>query len=122
MSTSESGVLSLRDIMTDAIRYWERRRLYYNLILALIVVGMGLVIWPQSLKLLEFSTLLWLFVLAALANVCYTAAYIVDIGFQLSAYRAGWLRWRLALWIFGTVLAAALTYIGMAVVVLGLIL
>lgn len=124
MNTSirESKAPSLRDILTEAVRYWERRRLYYNLVLAVIVVCVALLVWPQSLKFLEFPLLLWLFVLVVLANVCYCAAYLVDVPLQISAYRETWLKWRFVLWVIGMFLAAALTYLYMAILVLGLIL
>lgn len=122
MNTAELERPVLRDILTDVIGYWERRRLYYNLILALVVVGMALLIWPRTLRLLSLQNLLWIFVLAVLANVCYSAAYAVDIVVQLSAYREGWRRWRILLWILGTLLAVAVTYIWMSIQILGLIL
>ena len=46
--------------------------------------------------------------LAALANVCYCAAYFVDLPLQYSSFRAAWLRWRFALWLAGMLLATAL--------------
>jgi len=42
------NAFSLRESATDAIRYWERRRLAYNAVLAAVV---GLVFWLGCLRL-----------------------------------------------------------------------
>jgi hypothetical protein len=101
---------SLREILSDAIRYWETRRIAYNVILAALVVGQFASVWPRSKVVLHLEPLLALFVLAVLANVCYSAAYFADIPMQYSAYRARWLDWRGGLWCFGTLFAAAITF------------
>ncbi len=54
--------------------------------------------------------ILVLFVLAVLANVCYCAAYIVDIFNQFTAFRSIWLRFRWLLLALGTCFAAIATY------------
>ena len=110
MNTVESGTPSLRDILTDAFRYWERRRLYYNLVLTLVVAGVMLLAWPASSSLLGFQGLLLCFVLAVIANVCYSTAYLVDVPLQYSGYRVVWQKWRFLLWMLGTLFAAALAY------------
>jgi hypothetical protein len=52
--------------------------------------------------------LLLLIVLAVLANLCYCAAYLVDIPLQYSSFRGGWRRWRWAVWLGGALFAVLL--------------
>jgi len=40
--------MTVRDLVTDAIRYWEFRRIAYNAILAAVVVVMFVLQWPES--------------------------------------------------------------------------
>lgn len=101
---------SLREILSNAIRYWETRRLVYNLILAALVVGQFASVWPRSRVVFQWEPLLSLFILAVMANVCYSAAYLADIPMQYSAYRARWLNWRGGLWIIGTLCASAIAF------------
>jgi hypothetical protein len=67
----------LREIFTDALRYWERRRIGYNIVLALIGLGWVVFTWPHFRSAFTWGSLLALFVLAVLANACYCAAYLV---------------------------------------------
>lgn len=113
MNTSPlSQPSELRAIFDDALRYWEVRRIPYNLILAAVVVA-----WIAAIQLLHLhQTLAWplllpLFVLAALANVLYSVAYCVDVFIQRSSFRDLWRRRRWVLWLAGTVLAVALANI-----------
>ncbi|MHB8754382.1 MAG: hypothetical protein ACYC92_05420 [Candidatus Acidiferrales bacterium] len=73
----------LREILTDAIGGWERRR----------------IAWPSLVALL---------VLAMLANLCYCAAYVADLPVQHSSFRDLWRRWRWSLWLTGTLFAILL--------------
>ena len=100
---------SLRDMATDAMRYWEPRRLVYNAVLALIVVGYFFASWPASQRTFTFDGILFLFVLAVLANGCYCAAYIADLFAQFTGFRPLWLRWRGLLLALGIVFAAIIT-------------
>jgi hypothetical protein len=89
--------IAARDALSDAIRYWEPRRILYNVVLLLIV---GLTYWanlPASRSIVISDSLQALFALAVLANVAYCAAYAVDIVAQISTFRGRWLRVR---WIF----------------------
>jgi hypothetical protein len=99
-----------REVLTDALRYWEPRRIGYNGFLAAIVLGWVVFTWPHFRSAFTWSSLLALFVLAVLANVCYSAAYLVDVPVQYSAFRDSWRRWRWALWLVGVLFAGAIAF------------
>lgn len=111
---SDAAPVPLREILTDAIRYWEPRRIPYNGILALVVLGWVAFTWPYFRGALTAESLLLLFILAVLANVCYCAAYLADTAIQYSAFRGIWRQWRWGLWLTGVLMAAALTYFWIA--------
>jgi hypothetical protein len=94
-----------RELLRDAIRYWEPRRIWYNVALTALAGAWLVLTWPHFRPALTLDSLTKVLVLAALANVCYSAAYLVDIPMQLSAASAAWRQWRWALWLFGTILA-----------------
>ena len=100
---------TLREMATDAIRYWEPRRLIYNAVLALVVIGYFFVSWPASRTTFTFDGILFLFVLAVVANLCYCAAYVADIFAQFSGFLVPWLRWRWLLLTLGITFAAIIT-------------
>jgi hypothetical protein len=101
--------LVLRESTTDAIRYWEPRRLAYNAVLAAIVVAYFGFCYPASKGALSIDKGLLLFVLAVLANVAYCTAYVVDIFAQASGYRERWLKYRWVLFSIGTLFAGVIT-------------
>src|SRR5215467_5417405 len=86
--------ITIGDMLTDAIRYWEPRRIGYNAILVVVVVTVFVLHWPESRSVISVDLLLRFFILAVLANVAYCSAYVVDIAVQLSAFRASWKRYR----------------------------
>src|SRR5256712_10232489 len=100
---------SLREMVTDSIRYWEPRRLIYNAVLALIVLGYFCASWPASRSTFTFDGILFLFVLAVLANICYCAAHVADIFAQFSGFRELWIRFRWMLLVLGVVFAGIIT-------------
>jgi hypothetical protein len=100
----------LREVTTDALRYWEIRRIVYSVLLAAIVVGHFLAAWPASAATITFNGVLGLFVLAVLANVAYSAVYIVDVFVQLSGFRASRAYWRWIVLLVGFAFAAVLTH------------
>ena len=104
VSSGESRV-TLREVLDDALRYWERRRIIYNLVLAAAVVTWLVLTWPHFKSALSLSSLAVLVVLVVIANACYCVAYLADIPLQYSSWRAPWLRWRWSLWLFGTLFA-----------------
>jgi ligand-binding SRPBCC domain-containing protein len=92
-----------RVAITDASRYWEPRRLIYNVVLAVIVMAYFAVNWPHSAAAVSVDGLLVLFLLAVLANVCYCAAYLGDIFVQVSGFQDTWRRWRWVLFLVGII-------------------
>ena len=99
-----------RDYLSNAIRYWEPRRIFYNLLLAAVVVIHFVRELPFSKTVLQFNTLLLLFLLAVLANVAYCAAYVPDVFAQMSGVRDSWLRYRWVVFLIGLAFAAVLTH------------
>ncbi len=99
--------LTFRAILDDAIRYWELRRIGYNLILTIIVLIVDLAGCRGALIVHELPGLI---VLAVLANVCYCAGYVPDVLIQLSSFRSLWLKVRPLLFGAGTLFAALVAY------------
>ena len=98
------------DLATDALRYWEPRRLIYNAALLVVVVVHLSVFWPGSKALVSPDGLLRFFALAVLANIAYCAAYAIDLFLQFSALRARWERWRWAVLAMGTAFGAVIAH------------
>jgi hypothetical protein len=92
----------------DAIRYWEPRRVVYNLILIAVTVAWVVGTWPHFRPALTLSSLPPMSVLALLANVCYCAAYVVDVAMLHSSLASVWRRRRWILWSTGTIFAMVL--------------
>ena len=103
-------LVTLREMATDALRYWEPRRLFYNALLAGIVVVCAVVNATDTSKFFDINKLLFLFVLAVLANVAYCAAYVVDLFLQFSHFREQRRFWRPAIAAVGFTFAGILTY------------
>lgn len=103
---------TLRSMWSDSLRYWEPRRLIYNVLL-IAVVGVQLVIVQGLGPLLSFHGLLLLVVMAAAANLCYTTAYLVDLSLQCSDWREQWLGQRGTLFFLGCTLAVALAVLSL---------
>ena len=99
----------IREYFTEAIRFWEPRRIIYNLVLAGIVIGYFVAGYPGSKAVLSLDFALGLFLLAVAANVAYCAAYLPDIFVQASGFRDVWQRARWALFGIGTGFAAVIT-------------
>ena len=108
--SSDPAPPPFRDLLSDAIRYWEPRRIWYNAFLALIVLGWAAFTWPHFRSAFTWASLLLLFVLAVLANVCYCAAYVADIPMQYSAFRDVWRRRRWGIWLVGLLFAGIITF------------
>jgi hypothetical protein len=105
---------TLRDYATEAIRYWEPRRIFYNLLLVVVVVVTFWLNLPSSRAAVTIDSILWLFLLAVVANVAYCAAYIVDLFVQASAFREQWQQFRWLVYALGSAFAAVLArYVSM---------
>jgi hypothetical protein len=100
---------TLRESATDAIRYWEPRRLAYNAVLTAIVVVYYWLLFPASKAAISLDKTLAVFLLAVMANVAYCAAYIADIFAQASGFRDRWRSHRWVLFAIGIAFAGALT-------------
>ena len=111
LDRAREGLLArVREVVTDAIRYWEPRRVVYNAVLALTFLGHLAPAWRRVLREdFRVDGVLILFLLAVGANICFSAAYVVDVFVQLSALRATWVRLRVVLFLVGTAVAAILT-------------
>src|SRR5262245_15895598 len=94
----------------NGLRYWEPRRLIFNIVLALVVAAHFVARWPRSWTNLTFNTMLGFFFLAVLANVCYCAVYIVDLFVQFSGLHGAWSKGRIAILIVGTAFAAVIAH------------
>jgi hypothetical protein len=92
-------------LFADAIQYWEPRRLVYNFALTAVVVAWLVATWPHFRPAMTLESFLLLAVLALLANVCYCAAYLVDIPMQRSSLGSVWRHRRWGLWLTGMLLA-----------------
>lgn len=99
---------AFRGVLTDAFRFWELRRLLYNLVLVAVVLAWVAATWPHFRPMLVPNSLLLLAILGLIANVCYCAAYFVELPMQLSTLASIWKRWRWTLWVAGTLLAILL--------------
>lgn len=96
---------TLRQQFGDAIKYWEKGRIIYNLVLVAIVIAWFSLSWPHFRAAMSFHNLFLLTVLGILANVCYSTAYLVDIPMQNSSLKESWNRKRWVLWLMGMLLA-----------------
>jgi hypothetical protein len=92
----------------DAIRFWEIRRIFYNLALAGAAIFWLAATWPHFRPAFSLTYLPPTAFLALMANACYCAAYLVDIPMQHSTFSIAWKRYRWILWLVGTLLALLL--------------
>lgn len=109
-SALTSLVRRLSGYAAKGIRYWEPRRVLYNLVLALVVLGHFAARWPASRSVLSLDLVLAVFLLAVLANVAYCAAYVVDVFLQFSELETALTRGRLAVLVVGTAFAGVITH------------
>src|SRR5581483_1282237 len=101
-----------------AIRYWERRRVVYNLALLppaifgyLIKDSMN---WVGDLHATNYAHLLVLFSLSAIgANICYTFAYALEFFFAPADPSSRWVRLgRAAIFVSGVLFSMLLALMG----------
>lgn len=103
--------MKLRTCILDAGRYWERRRLLFNAILAIVTI----IVTYEELAQVQFEPtrqffglLVVMAIFTGVANLCYCTAYLPDVAFQMSRFANTWKRFRWILFSFGTVLASVL--------------
>jgi hypothetical protein len=106
-----SESLGLRELLTDAIRYWERRRWVNNAALVVVVLTCFALQGPSVWTRLTLQTVLVIFINAVVANIAYCAAYPVDVVLQFSCLREAWCRRRGYLLTVGILFASAITYL-----------
>jgi hypothetical protein len=107
--SSPSPSRPFRTALSDAVRFWEPRRILSNLVLAAVTATWIIATWPHFRPAFTLAGLLQLGVLGVIANVLYCAAYLVDVPLQHTPFTALWKRRRFILWIVGTLLAFLLT-------------
>ena len=101
-SLERHGPVGADDTLRDAARWWEPRRVLYNAALGALLVRT----WARISPELTGPNVLRLGVLALLANVCYSAAYLVDFPVQAAFDGAARTRWRWVIWTAGSLFAA----------------
>ena len=102
----------------SAIRYWERRRIHYNLALVLpALLGYsaqsramsGLGDWVAGLMVGLFLLVFY----AVVANICFSFGYALEFHFGTDAPDSRWVRrWRPVLVVLGTMFAMYLALVG----------
>ena len=95
----------LQEALRDAVRWWETRRLLYNLAMAALACVVIVRTWPHFRPAFEWSSVPPLVVLAAIANALYCAAYVPELMMIGADWRESWRKWRWALFALGTMLA-----------------
>ena len=99
----------MQNIITESIRYWESRRLAYNAVLGMVLVGSFFYHHsPAAVTTLTWDVVGGLALAAVIANLLYCAAYLADIFVQMSEYQHVWRRHRWMLLGLGTIFAAAI--------------
>lgn len=109
MDKDDGGRKSSRSGFADAVHFWERGRVWYNAILCAIVLLWIIFTWPHFRPALNWVALGKMIVLGLLANVCYCAAYGVELFLQAGLLPAFRRRTRYAVWAVGMLIAVILT-------------
>lgn len=94
-----------REMCRDAAGYWESRRVWYNLVLVAVALSWLGLTWPHFRPALSARWVPEILILVALANLCYCAAYVVDLTLQRSTLQRHWKKKRWVLWSSGMLLA-----------------
>jgi hypothetical protein len=98
-----------RESLTNAIRYWEKMRLVYNVVLLLVVAGCFAWNYSAVGSKLSVNVFFSMILCGILLNVLYCAAYIVDVCVQMTEFRERWAKFRWRLFAIGALFAAIVT-------------
>jgi hypothetical protein len=102
--------LDIRAIVTEALGYWERKRIVYNAALTLVsLIGYFTSDFGSHVPL-GFGTFVALFVWVVMANVLYCAAYLPELMIQASHYRERRHVVRIVIFTIGTLFACVLAF------------
>jgi hypothetical protein len=93
------------DALRDAARWWELHRIPYNAALAALFVALVLRTWVRIRPELGWSAVGPLLGLAAIFNLFYCAAYLLDFPLQSVRDRVTLNHWRWAVWTTGMLFA-----------------
>jgi hypothetical protein len=92
----------------EALRFWEPHRLLYNAILTGVVFFWLVLTWPHFRPSLTLGSLEAFLFLALAANLCYCAAYLLEIFIQTAVNITIRRRLRRTLFVVGTLFALLL--------------
>jgi hypothetical protein len=76
-----------RASLLSAAHFWEPRRIVYNILLIAVMVLWFAATKPHFIRAMNLRAFFAFFVLGLLANVCYSAAYLIDIPMRQSSLR-----------------------------------
>jgi len=99
----------IHELVTAAIRYWEPRRIVYNVVVVAVVVIYYAMAPPGPQHVVTANSILLIFSWFVLANVAYCAAHVAEIYAQASNFGARWMSVRWIVFVVGTALAAVLS-------------
>jgi hypothetical protein len=99
---------SFPELFSDAIRFWEPLRIFYNLVLIAITLLWLVATWPHFRVALTLTSLGQLVIFGLIANICYCAAYLADIPIQHTSFGIARKHRRWILWSIGTLFAIVL--------------
>jgi len=94
-----------RGALLDAVRFWEPRRVIYNLAVIGLAAAVVVKTWPHFRPAFHWGAVPQLLVLGAIANVCYSAAYVPELIMLEPSVRPAWRKWRWVLFVAGVLLA-----------------
>lgn len=100
---------STHECVTAAIRYWEPRRIAYNVVVVAVILIYYVMAPLGPQRTLTGNSVLLVFSWVVLANIAYCAAHIAEVFAQRSNFRESWMSFRWVVFVGGTVLAAVLT-------------
>ncbi len=98
-----------RESLTNAIRYWEKMRIVYNVVLLLVVAGCFAWNYSALGSKLSVNVFMSMILCGILLNVLYCSAYIADVLVQMSEFSERSTKFRWVLFSIGTTFAAILT-------------